>query len=73
MVYNFSKLDGKITEKYGTRRRFCNAIKMKESTLSARMNNKIPFKPDEIILICSPNVLDINPTEIGELFFKLKV
>ena len=73
MIFDFSKLDGRITEKYGTRKRFCGAINMKESSLSARMNNKIPFRSDEIILISSPTVLDIPHAHIAEHFFRLKV
>lgn len=73
MIFDFSKLDGKITEKYGSRKNFCTAIDMTESVLSSRMNNKVPFRPDEIILICSPIVLDIPHANIGEYFFRLKV
>lgn len=73
MVFDFSKLDGKITEKYGNRKKFCTAINMKQAALSSRMNNKVPFRPEEIILICSPIVLDIPHTNIGEYFFRLKV
>ena len=68
-MFDFSKLCGRIIEKYGTRDAFAEAIGMIPSALSARLNNKVPFKPVEILRITSPEILDIPSSEIGIYFF----
>lgn len=73
MAFNYSKLIGRITEKYGTRRAFASAIDMAESALSARLNNVTPFKADEIKKICASDILDIPDEAISEYFFTLEV
>ena len=72
-MFDFSKLIGRIIEKYGTREAFADAIGMAQSALSARLNNKVPFKPVEMWLISSPDILDIHCCEIGVYFFTPKV
>lgn len=71
--FDFSALRGRIIEKYGTYAAFAEAIEMSRASLSQRMMNDIAFKPDEIIRICSPQVLDIAPEEIGRFFYTPKV
>ena len=71
--FDFSALRGRIIEKYGTFASFADAIKMGRASLSQRIMNDVNFKPDEIILICSPEVLDIPSTDIGRYFFTPKV
>ena len=71
--FDFSALRGRIIEKYGTFAAFADAIKMSRASLSQRVMNDIAFKPDEVILICSPEVLDIPPEEIGRFFYTPKV
>ena len=73
MAFNYSKLIGRIIEKYGTRGKFAAAIDMTETKLSSRLNNVTPFKADEIKIICAPEVLDIADDAISEYFFTLKV
>ena len=70
---DFSALRGRIIEKFGTFAAFAQAIGMSRASLSQRVMNDIAFKPDEIILICSPEVLDIPSAEIGKYFFTPKV
>lgn len=71
--FDFSALRGRIIEKYGTFAAFADAINMNRASLSQRIMNDVNFKPDEIILICSPEILNIQSTEIGRYFFSLKV
>lgn len=73
MEFDFSKLQGRIVEKYGTRGAFAADLGFTESALSNRLNNKVPFDPEEIYRICLPEHLDIVPKEIHLYFFKPKV
>lgn len=72
-IYDFSMLRGRIIEMYGSYAAFCDAVNMPRAALSGRLNNKVAFKPDDIILFCSQKVLDIPATEIGKYFFTVKV
>ena len=71
MAFNYSKLIGRIAEKYGTRRAFAAALGMTDAALSSRLNNQVPFKATEIAKICA--LLDIADEAIPEYFFTLKV
>lgn len=73
VAFDFSLLCGRIIEKYGSRAAFGEAIKMSKASVSGRLNNKVAFQPEDILLICSPDVLDIPETEIGKYFFTPKV
>ena len=39
MVYDYSKLEGKIIEKFGTRERFAKALGITTKTISEKLNN----------------------------------
>lgn len=73
MIFNYSKLKGRIIEKYETRSEFAAAIGMTDATLSSRLNNVTPFKADEIKAMCAPDILGIADKDIPEYFFTLKV
>lgn len=70
-MFNFDKLLGRIIEKYGTRAAFAEAMGMSAAALSDRLNGKIPWKSEEIIR--AVDLLDLEPAQIGEYFFTLKV
>ena len=70
--FDFSLLRGRIIEKYGTCTALALHINMPRDALSARLNNKVSFKPDEILLLCSADVLDIPDVEIGRYFLRRK-
>lgn len=72
MGFDFSKLIGRIAEKFGTRKAFCEKAGIPESALSCRLSNKIRFTVDEIYRIIQPDCLDINPAEISVYFFTPK-
>ena len=44
MAYNYSKLLGKITEKFGTQGNFAKSMNISERSLSLKLTNKVPFK-----------------------------
>ena len=66
MAYNYSKLLGKITEKFGTQ-----AMNISERSLSLKLTNKVPFKQPEISKACQ--LLGISDKEIPAHFFTLEV
>lgn len=71
MAYDYSKLLGRITEKYGTQARFSGAIGLSERSLSLKLNGRTPFKQPEITKACS--LLEIEGVDIPQYFFTLKV
>ena len=71
IVFDFSKLRGKIKEMFGTQTAFANEIPMNDATLSNKLNNNVEFSPKEIIKSCT--LLNIEFREIPVYFFTLKV
>lgn len=71
MAFDYSKLKGRITEKYGTQERFAKEYGVTKQSISMKMNNKRRFTSDEIIGISK--MLEIKKEEIGEYFFTKKV
>ncbi len=67
MAKDFSKLIGRIYEKFGTRTAFCDAIGKNPDWLSRRLNGIIEFDADDMVLIIGP--LEIDPQEIHAYFF----
>lgn len=71
MKYNYSKLRGRIVEKFGTNTRFAEEVGMSLTHLSNILNNKCELTRSNIMEWS--NVLDIPDTEIGEYFFAVEV
>lgn len=71
MPVDYSKLVGRIIEKYGTRNAFAKAMGWNMEVLSRRLNNKTSFNTDEYIKVCE--LLDIPPKEIYTYFFTPKL
>ena len=71
MPYDYSKLDGLITEKCGTRTAFAKLVGLSGRSLSLKMNGKVGWKQQEINAACT--VLEIEVSDIPDYFFKLKV
>lgn len=71
MKFDFSKLIGRIIERYGSRKAFAEALGISDGTLSGKLNNKVKFSTLEIKQACS--LLKIAPEEIGQYFFEPKV
>ena len=71
IVFDFSKLRGRIKEIYGTQTAFAVAMLMNEATLSNKLNNNVEFSPKEIIRACL--LLSIGLKDVNIYFFTLKV
>lgn len=72
-MFDYSKLIGRIIEKFGTRKAFANAVGYSENTISKKLSGKIPITTNDIITWSNPSLLDILYSDIPEYFFKLKV
>lgn len=73
MEFDFSKLRGRIIEKFGSVSGFAKAMLMSDASASYRMNNKTPWNGTEIYRAIQPDILDIEPNEIPVYFFTPKV
>lgn len=71
MVFDYSKLSGRIVEKFGTQYNFALALGLSERSLSLKLNNKVDWRSKEIAQACQE--LDINEDDVGEYFFKQNV
>lgn len=71
IIFDFSKLRGRIKEVYGTQTAFAIAMLMNEATLSNKLNNNVEFSPKEIVRACL--LLSIKLEEIDIFFFTFKV
>ncbi|OTP10403.1 hypothetical protein A5844_002103 [Enterococcus sp. 10A9_DIV0425] len=71
MCYDYSSLLGKIVEKYGTQFNFAIAMGLSERSISLKLNDKVPWKDNEIMK--ASKLLDLDMTDIHKYFFKEKV
>ena len=69
--FDYSKLRGRIVEKFGAQSQFSVALGISEGTLSSRMMNKSTFTGEEIARSCI--LLGIPFEEISRYFFTPKV
>ncbi|OLS02438.1 DUF739 family protein [Tissierella creatinophila] len=71
MSYNYSKLRGKVIEKFGTLGEFAKAMEWSERTNSLKMNGRIEWKQNEIVT--ASRLLDIKSEDINIYFFDVGV
>lgn len=71
MTYDYSELNGRIVQKFGTQYRFAEALKMSEHSVSAKLNGIRPWKQADIENACC--LLDIKRKDIPRYFFTLAV
>lgn len=71
MAFCYDKLKGKITEKYGTRDRFAEAMGFSSATLSAKLNNKSEWTQEEVV--DAVKVLGLQWADIPAYFFNREV
>jgi hypothetical protein len=64
---NYSKLRGRIVEFFGTNASFADAMGIDRSSLSFKLNNKTPWKREEIEKACV--LLEIPIEEVHLYFF----
>jgi len=71
MPYNYSKLRGRIVEKFQTQQKFARAIGMSERSLSLKLNGKRGWRQPEIEKACA--ALNLTESDISNYFFALEV
>lgn len=71
VVFDYSRLRGRIIEKYGSQGKFAVVNHLSDRSMSLKLNNGIGFSQAEILKWCE--LLDINSLEIAPYFFSPKV
>ena len=71
MDFDYSKLRGKIVEKFGTQTEFSKAMNLSERTMSLKLNGGRAWKQDEICR--AVGLLELSNEDIQDYFFTLKV
>ena len=67
MIFDYSKLKGKIAEVYGTRKAFAEAIGKNPAYISRVLSGKSYL--DQRDIIQWSDALDIGAMQVGEYFF----
>lgn len=70
MAFDYSKLKGRIIEKYDSQSSFADAMKWSERTLSLKLNGKLFWKQSDICK--AVNLLGLSADDIQDYFFKEK-
>ena len=70
-MYNYSKLQGRIVEKFGNNCNFAIKMGLSERTISLKLNNKVDFRQKEIAKACE--LLNIPISKIQDYFFTKEV
>ena len=71
MVFDFSKLRGRIVEKFGSCDRFAAAMGRSKVWLSSRLNNAVQWRAEEMRE--AARLLEISESEIPRYFLNPKV
>lgn len=71
MKFNYSKLKGRIIEKFGKQENFAKAFGVSTATISNKLNNKTYWDNPEIAKVIE--LLEISPDEINDYFFNYEV
>ena len=69
--YDYSKLNGRIKEIFGTQDNYAKKLGISVASVNYKLNNKVAFTQDEIYK--SIHCLNIKNEEIQEIFFTKKV
>ena len=71
LIFDYSKLKGKITEKFKTQDAFAEALGVSRVSLSMKLNNKSEFDQYEMRRSCE--LLGIPISEMNIYFFTVEV
>ncbi|MFK4897354.1 DUF739 family protein [Lactococcus petauri] len=71
MTFDYSKLSGRIKEKYGTQEKFAQAMGTSGTVLSRKLNNLSKWDQDDITK--AVDLLDIPDKDFHKYFFTTKV
>jgi len=70
---DYSKLRGRIIEKFGSVNAFADAYGVTRQTMSLKLNGKVAISVQDIEKMSAPEFLDIQPCEYHLYFFTQKV
>ena len=70
-VFDYSKLRGRIVEKYGSQRQFADAAGVSEQTITSKMNGRVAISQEDVVNWSE--LLDIEANDIGVYFFAYKL
>ena len=65
--FNYSKLRGRIVEKFGCMRAFVKELPFSDVAMANKMQGRTAFKNDEMLLMA--RLLEISKEEIADYFF----
>ena len=71
IIFDYSRLKGRIKEKCDTQRRFADCLDIAEATLTAKLAGSTYFSQSEILR--SMKILDIEPGAVSDYFFTARV
>ena len=70
-MFDYNKLRGRIREVFGTQEEFGKAVGLSNTSISAKLNNKVEWSQQEINK--AVDVLGLSDNEIFAYFFTEKV
>lgn len=70
MIFDYSKLRGKIREVCGSEKNFATCLGISQQSVSLKLNNKSSWNADEIVKTF--DLLGLKSSEIPEYFFAEK-
>ncbi|SFL39642.1 Protein of unknown function [Gracilibacillus orientalis] len=71
MTFDYSSLNGRIIERFGSQYNFAKEMGLSERSVSLKLNGKVGWKQVEIAK--AVEILSIDSTDIPRYFFNLKV
>ena len=73
LLFDYSKLIGRIVEKFGSRKAFAKASGISENCMSRKLLGKGGITTNDIVKMSKPEFLDIDAKDIPAYFFTQKV
>ncbi|MBR1476854.1 MAG: DUF739 family protein [Lachnospiraceae bacterium] len=67
MDFKYSKLRGRIVEKYGGQGEFAKAAGLSETAMSMKLKGKRGFSQKDIVKWCT--LLDVDMKDVGDYFY----
>lgn len=71
VIFDYSKLKGRIIEKLGSQKIFAERLGVSDATMTSKLTGKTYFSQDEILKAI--NILAIEPGRTTDYFFTAKV
>ena len=73
MKFDYSKLRGRIIERFGSVTAFAKAYGLSLVTMSKKLNGKVAISLEDIVRMSAPEFLNIPPEEYHIYFFAILV